>query len=60
MGNKVKLLKLKLGFNHLITVDSVGASGGLILFCHNDIDDNLLNYSLRHSRVTIKLQQGSS
>lgn len=56
MGHKVQLLKLKLGFNHLITVDSVGTSGGLALFWHNDIDVNLLNCSLR----TFMLQSNCS
>jgi exonuclease III len=46
-------LCVKLGYDHMFVVDSVGRSGGLILLWRNKMDVSIQNYSRRHINVVV-------
>ena len=48
-------LRIRLKFDHLFMVDSVGQSGGLILMWNDDIRLTIQNYSRRHINAIISV-----
>lgn len=52
-------LKIKLGFESVFMVDSVGRSGGLALFWSNEVEVDIQNYRRRHINVVVKLDSTS-
>ena len=53
-NNKMVRIKQKLGYNNMLVVDSVGRSGGLVLFWKHEMGLEILNYSRRHIHAIIK------
>jgi hypothetical protein len=50
---KMTCLRVKLGFDSMFVVDSVGRSGGLALFWKEDVQLEIQNYSNRHINAVI-------
>jgi hypothetical protein len=50
---KMTSLRVKLGFDSMFVVDSVGRSGGLALFWKEDVQLEIQNYSNRHINAVI-------
>jgi exonuclease III len=48
-------LRIKLKFNYIFVIDSVGRSGGLILLWKNDINIEIQNYSRRHINAIVSM-----
>ena len=46
-------LRIKLGYDHMFVVDSVGRSGGLILLWNSYVDVVIQNYSHRHINAIV-------
>ena len=55
--NKMENVRLKIGFNNMFVVESIGKSGGLALFWEDDIDIEIQNYSQRHVNTIVHNQQ---
>jgi hypothetical protein len=51
---ETKLRNNKMGYNNMLVVNSVGRSGGLVLFWKNATQLEILNYSRRHIHAIIK------
>jgi hypothetical protein len=51
---KVEFLRVQLGFGSVFVVDSVGRSGGLALFWHQEVGVDIQNYSRRHINAVVK------
>jgi hypothetical protein len=52
---KLQFLRTKLDFEGMFTVDPVGRSGGLAFFWKDSREVEIINYSLRHIGVKIRL-----
>jgi exonuclease III len=52
--NKMEIVRVKLGFECLFTVDSVGMSGGLVLLWKDTEIVEIQNYSRRHINAIMK------
>jgi exonuclease III len=59
-AQKFGCLKIKLGFDNVFVVDSVGKSGGLALFWSSEVDIEIQNFSRRHINAVVKLESTSS
>jgi hypothetical protein len=56
MCNKnLDFLRIKMKFDYIFAVDSVGRSGGLILMWRDDMKVVIQNYSRRHINVTVSM-----
>lgn len=58
LNKKSSFLKIKLGYNHMFVVDSVGHSGGLILLWREGMGVDIQNYSRRHINAIVKHGNG--
>jgi exonuclease III len=54
-NKNVDLIRIKLKFDHMFMVDSVGKSGGLMLLWNDTIEVAIQNYSRRHINAQIKV-----
>ncbi|VFQ58504.1 unnamed protein product [Cuscuta campestris] len=54
--DKAEVLRVKIGFEGLFVVDSVGASGGLALLWRSNRSVNLISYSRFHVDVMVSLE----
>jgi hypothetical protein len=46
--------KVQLGFGSVFVVDSIGRSGGLALFWHENVEVEIQNYSRRHINAKVR------
>jgi hypothetical protein len=46
--NKMERIQCKLGFLNMLVVNSMGKSGGLVLFWEDEVGVEIQNYSSRH------------
>ena len=53
--NKVGFLRIKLNFDYMLGVDSVGQSGGLVLLWNDQINVVIHNYSRPYINAIVKL-----
>jgi hypothetical protein len=58
MNKKCDFLRIKLSFDFMFVVDSVGRSGGLILLWKYKANVTIQNYSRRHINATTSLGKG--
>ncbi|KAL5823208.1 hypothetical protein ACOSQ4_021108 [Xanthoceras sorbifolium] len=57
--DRMEQLRLFLGFSGKLVVECVGRSGGLVLFWSNQLDINLLSFSLFHIDVSVSVARAS-
>jgi hypothetical protein len=53
-NKKCKFIRVKLGFDYMFGVDSVGCSGGLLFLWKNNFNVVIQNYSRRHINAEVK------
>jgi exonuclease III len=56
--NKMEGIKVKLGYNNMFVVESVGWSGGLALFWQESVDLEIQNFTQRHINTCVKEADG--
>ena len=54
-NKNVDFIRIKLKFDHMFVVDSVGKSGGFMLLWNETIQVTIQNYSRRHINAQIKV-----
>jgi hypothetical protein len=52
-NKKCDFIRIKLGFDYMFGVDSVGRSGGLLLLWKIDCNITIQNYSRRHINAVV-------
>nr|GMD95524.1 uncharacterized protein LOC109184723 [Ipomoea batatas] len=58
-SNKMEIIKNKLGFEGLLTVDSIGLSGGLALLWMHGLDLSIESYLVNHIDANIRLDDSA-
>jgi hypothetical protein len=46
-------IRIRIGYNNMFVVDSIGRSGGLALFWNKEVDVEIKNYSQRHINAEV-------
>jgi hypothetical protein len=52
-ARRMENIRIRIGYNNMFVVDSIGRSGGLALFWNKEVDVEIKNYSQRHINAEV-------